>query len=162
MTLLDHPVVPVADPEDAAATAAALEGRLDRTRRVTAVHVVQKGGGTIDKAPMGRRVADAEGFLATVETRLGDAVPVASRVEFGTDIADTIVATALEVDATAIAFRPRGGSRLVRFLSGDTASRLLTEPELPIVSLPTAADTGAEAVSDARVGASGDDTEVRG
>jgi nucleotide-binding universal stress UspA family protein len=151
MALLDHPVVPVADPADAAATATALSQHLDGARRITALHVVEKGGGAIDKAPMARRVADAEAFLSTVEARLADEVPVATRVEFGTSVADTIVATALDVGATAIAFRPRGGSRLVRFLSGDTASRLLSEPALPVVSLHAEAGP-AEPIADASDG----------
>jgi nucleotide-binding universal stress UspA family protein len=148
MPLLDHPVVPVADRTDAVATATALSRHLDGIRRVTAVHVVEKGGGAIDKAPMARRVADANAFLSTVESRLADEVPVETRVEFGTDVADTVVATGLDVGATAIAFRPRGGNRLVRFLSGDTASRLLNGSELPIVSLPVESDTRPEAGDD--------------
>ncbi|WP_276259365.1 universal stress protein [Haloglomus litoreum] len=161
MTLLGHPLVPVADAADAAATAAALERRLDGTRRITVLHVVEKGGGAVDKAPMARRVADADAFLSTVERRLGDAVPVETRVEFGRNVADTIVATALDVDATAIAFRPRGGSRLVRFLSGDTASRLLTGLELPVVSLPAAGGAGPAPTPDKSADAGGD-REVRG
>lgn len=135
MELLGHVVVPIADARDAAATTAALSPYLDDVRSVTALHVVEKGGGTVDKAPMEKRLADAVGFLSTVESRLGGEVTVETRVEFGTDVAETIVETALDAGATAIAFRPRGGGRLVRLLSGDTAMRLVTDAELPVVAL---------------------------
>jgi len=135
MALLERVVVPVADAGDAAATATALSPHLEDVRRVTVVHVVEKGGGAVDKAPMEKRLADASAFLSTVESRLDDEVAVETRVEFGTDVAETVVETAHDADATAIAFRPRGGSRLLRLLSGDTAARLVTDPELPVVSL---------------------------
>jgi nucleotide-binding universal stress UspA family protein len=151
--------VPVADPEDAAATAAAIGRHLGGIRRVSALHVIETGGGAIDKAPMARRsVADANALLSTVESRLGNRVPAETRVEFGTNVADTIVAIALDVGATAVAFRPRGGNRLVRFLSGDTASKLPADPEPPVVSLHAGCDAGRDPLSDA----GGSDAEVRG
>ncbi len=135
MTLLERVVVPVADEQDSRATAAAVSRQLDGVESVVAVHVVEKGGGAVDKAPVEQRRADAAAFLSVVESRLDDRVTVETRVAFGTDVAETVVETALDAEATAIAFRPRGGSRLVRFLSGDTAARLVTDPELPVVSL---------------------------
>lgn len=134
MTLLERVVVSVADERDAVATASAVASHLAGVRHVTAVHVVEKGGGVADKAPMEKRTTDASRFLSLFASRL-DEVAVETRIEFGTDVADTIVETALEVDATAIVFRPRGGNRLVRLLSGDTAVRLVTDSELPVVSL---------------------------
>lgn len=136
MTLLDHVVAPVASEDDATATASALVPHLPEIERITAVHVVEKGGGSIDKAPMEKRRDDGRAFLAILEEMLDDQVAVDARIEFGTDVTGTIVDTAREVDATAIAFRPRGGSRILRLLSGDTATRLVTEPALPVISLP--------------------------
>ena len=138
MSLFHHPLVPVADADDAAATADALRPHLDAVERLTVVHIVQKAGGAVDKAPLAKRRADATRFLSTLETRLEDhEVAVETAVTFGTDVAETVVQTATDVDATAVAFRPRGGSRLVRWLSGDTAVRLVSNPELPVVALPT-------------------------
>jgi len=132
---LERIVVPVADDGDAVATAAALSPYLEDVRRVTVVHVIEKGGGAADKAPMEKRQRDARRFLSALETRIEDEVAVETRIEFGTDVADTIVETAIETNSETIVYRPRGGNRLTRFLSGDTGLRLLTEADLPVVSI---------------------------
>lgn len=136
MILLDHVVVPIASEEDAIATCEALGPYLDSIERVTAVHVIEKGDGTVDKAPMEKRRADAAEFLAVVDGRIGDEVAVNTRTAFGTDIVETIVEVAADAGGTAIAFRPRGGSRILRLVTGDTATRLVTDAELPVISLP--------------------------
>lgn len=136
VALLDHVAVPVASEDDATATADALVPSLPEIERITAVHVVEKGGGTIDKAPMEKRRDDGRATLDVLEEILDDQVAVDTRIEFGTDVTGTVVDTALAVDATAIAFRPRGGSRIFQILSGDTAHRLVTDPVLPVISLP--------------------------
>lgn len=133
---LDHVLVPVASEKDASATCAALKPYLDEVEAVTAVHVIEKGGGAPDKAPLEKRQSDGAEFLAVVETQLGDAVPVDTRIAYGTDVVTTLFDEAEAVDATALAFRPRGGSRIVQILTGDTANRLVTDAEIPVVSLP--------------------------
>jgi nucleotide-binding universal stress UspA family protein len=158
MALLERVVVPVADEEDVISTTAALSPYLGGIQHIIVVHVIEKGGGAVDKAPMEKRRADASAFLSTVESRLDDEVTVETRIEFGTGIAETIVETALDASATAIAFRPRGGSRLVRFLSGDTAARLVADPELPVVSLHTASRDVASPTGQTRE----NDSEVSG
>lgn len=158
MALLERVVVPIADERDSVATSAALSPYLDDIHHVTAVHVIEKGGGVVDKAPMEKRRTDAAELLAVVESRLDDEVAVETRIEFGTNVAETIVETALDADASAIAFRPRGGSRLMRLLSGDTAARLVTDPELPVVSLT--AESGTRSSPNSRTRDNG--TEVNG
>lgn len=140
MTFVDHLVVPVASEADARATCAALRPYLDGVERVTAVHVVEKAGGAVDKAPLEKRREDAAEFLAVVESELGDAVAVDTQTAFDTDVVDAIFAAAADAGATAVAFRPRGGSRIVRLLTGDTATGLVTEPRMPVISLPDPAD----------------------
>jgi len=140
VTLSDHLVVPVASEDDARATCAALRPYLDAVERVTGVHVVEKAGGAVDKAPLEKRREDAAEFLAIVESEIGDAVAVDTRTAFGTDVVDAIFAEAADAGATAVAFRPRGGSRIVRLLSGDTASNLITDPEIPVIALPDPAE----------------------
>lgn len=136
MTLLEHVLLPVASESDAEATAAALEPYIEEVDRVTAVHVVEKAGGAMDKAPMEKRREDAAEFLAVVDSRLGGRVAVDTRTAFGTDVVATLFDVAADAGVTAVAFRPRGGSRIVRLLAGDTATDLVTDPTVPVVSLP--------------------------
>jgi len=136
MVMLDHVLLPVASEDDARASSAALEPYLDEIERVTAVHVVEKAGGAPDKAPLEKRQSDAAEFLAVVESRLASDVAFDARIHYGTDVVETLFAAADDVGATALAFRARGGSRLVRLLSGDTATKLVTEPTIPVISLP--------------------------
>ncbi|WP_121820859.1 universal stress protein [Halostella salina] len=140
MTLLDHLVVPVASEADAKATCDALRPHLGAVERVTAVHVIEKAGGAVDKAPLEKRREDAAEFLAVVESEIGGSVAVDTRTAFDTDVVDAIFAAATDAGATAVAFRPRGGSRIVRLLSGDTATGLVTDPEIPVIALPDPAE----------------------
>lgn len=140
MTILEDVLIPVASEDDAEVTCAALEPYLEEIERVTAVHVVEKAGGAADKAPLEKRRSDAAEFLAVVDSRLSDRVAVDTRTAFGTDVVEALFDEAADAGATAVAFRPRGGSRIVRLLTGDTAMRLVTEPEVPVLSLPTPPD----------------------
>lgn len=136
MTLLEHVLLPVAAESDAEASCTALEPYLEEVERVTAVHVIEKGGGAMDKAPLEKRREDAAECLAVVDSRLGDGVAVDTRTAFGTDVVDALFEATVEAGATSLVFRPRGGSRIVRLLSGDTATDLVTDPPVPVVSLP--------------------------
>jgi nucleotide-binding universal stress UspA family protein len=136
MTLLQRVVVPVATEDDATETAAALEPYLGEIESIVAVHVIEKAGGGIDKAPLEKRQEDAEEILDVVEDELGDRVPIERDTAYGTDVVGTLLEEANNHDATAIAFVARGGSRLVQLLSGDTTIRLVTEATLPVVALP--------------------------
>lgn len=136
MRLFEHVLIPVVTEDDAEATCAALEPYLDDVQRVTAVHVIEKAGGAVDKAPLAKRQEDAAEILALVDGRLGDSVAVDTRTAYGTDVVETLFETAADVDATAIAFRPRDGGLILRLLTGDTASRLVTDAEVPVISLP--------------------------
>jgi nucleotide-binding universal stress UspA family protein len=136
MMLFEHVQIPVATEDDAEATCIALEPYLGEVQRVTAVHVIEKAGGAVDKAPLAKRREDAAEMLALVDGRIGGSVAVDTQTAYGTDVVETLFETALDVGATAIVFRPRGGSRILRLLTGDTASRLVTDSEIPVISLP--------------------------
>ena len=140
MSILQRVVVPIATEEDAEGTCAALNPYLDEVETVIAVHVIEKGGGGIDKAPLDKRKEDAAEILDVATELLGDRVDTETRVAYGTDVVETLFDAADEANATALAFRPRGGSRIVRLLSGDTASKLVTDPHLPVISLPEPED----------------------
>lgn len=132
MSLLDRIVVPVAEPEDAAATAEALEGI--EPGDVVIVYVVEKAGGGIDKASVEQREMKAEEAFAVFRDRFPDAD---TEIRYGTAVTDEVFAAAAGRDATAVAFLPRPGGRLIRFLSDDRALKLVTENNVPVISLST-------------------------
>lgn len=145
MGLFQHLVVPIATEEDTHATCAALQPYLDDIERVTAVHVIEKAGGAPDKAPLEKRREDASDFLAIVDSTLSEAVAVDTRTMFATDIVSALFTATADAGADAIAFRARGGSRIMRMLTGEITTNLVTDPEVPVISLPHLEATDGEA-----------------
>jgi nucleotide-binding universal stress UspA family protein len=144
--LFARPVVPVAGDEDAEHTVAAVFPRVAAADgRAVVVHVIEKAGGAPDKASVEQREELAEELFAAVRERAAAAgVDVETELRYGTDVAETIIETAHDVDATSIAFTPRGGSRWWDFFSGDVRDSLVTESDLPVVVLPDVADEDAD------------------
>jgi len=131
--LLDRIIVPVANPDDAAATARAVRSYLDGTDDIVAVHVIEKAGGAPDKASVEQREQEATKIFAALRGHLPTAE---SEIRYGTDVAETIFEAASDNDATAIVFTPRGGSRWMRLLTGDVSLSLITETDRPVIVLP--------------------------
>ena len=129
--LLAHVLLPVANEEDALRTARALEPY--DPERVTALHVVEKGGGVPDKTPVEQSEELADESYAAVRTVFPDAD---EHTAYARDVVEAIFVAAGEVDASAIAYQSRGGNRLVRFLSGDLSTKLVTDAPVPVVALP--------------------------
>lgn len=142
-SLFSHVLVPVASESDAAATAAALKPYLDGDGHVTVVHVIEKAGGAPDKASVEQRKETAADIFARFGEELGD-VDFDSEIHYGTDVAETIVAAAAEVDASAIVFSPREGSRWVRLLTGDVSLSLVTGADRPVLVLPDAEEVASD------------------
>ena len=129
--ILAHVLLPVAHEADAEATAKALEPY--GPTHVTALHVVEKGEGVPDKTPVEQSEASAAESYAAVRSVFPDAD---EHVAYGRDVAAEIFDAAAEVGASAIAYRSRGGSRLMQFLAGDVSLRLVTEANRPVIALP--------------------------
>ena len=129
--LLEHVLLPVANEDDALATATALEPY--DPAHVTALHVVEKGGGVPDKTPVEQSEELAEESYAAVRTVFPDAD---DHTAYARDVAGAIFDAADTVGASAIAYRSRGGGRLMKFLSGDVSLKLVTKADIPVITLP--------------------------
>ncbi|MUV59872.1 universal stress protein [Halobacterium sp. CBA1126] len=129
--LLEHVLLPVANEADARATARELEPY--HPGHVTALHVVEKGGGVPDKTPVEQSEQLAEDSFAAVRTVFPDAD---EHTAYARDVAGAIFDAADDVGATAIAYRSRGGNRIMQFLSGDLSLKLVTQADRPVIALP--------------------------
>ena len=129
--LLEHVIVPVANQDDARKTATALEPY--DPARVTTLHVVEKGMGSIDKTPVEFSEELAAESFAAVRAVFPDA---GEHTVYARDVVGAIFEAAEDVDASAVAYRSRGGNRLLQFLSGDRSLKLVTQADRPIIALP--------------------------
>ncbi|QAU14533.1 universal stress protein (plasmid) [Halorubrum sp. BOL3-1] len=134
--LIAHVLLPVANEDDALATAQALEPYAPK--RVTALHVVEKGGGAPDKTPVEQSEKLAAESYAAVRTVFPDAD---DHTAYARDVVGAIFDAVDEVDASAIAYRSRGGNRLMQFLSGDLSIKLVTKSHVPVIALPREGST---------------------
>jgi len=130
--LLGHVLLPVAHEDDALATARALAPY--DPDRVTALHVVEKGKGVPDKTPVEQSEELAAESYAAVRRVFPDAD---EHTAYARDIVGAIFDAADEVNASAVAYRSRGGNRLMQFLSGDLSLKLVTKAPLPVIALPS-------------------------
>jgi nucleotide-binding universal stress UspA family protein len=129
--ITDHVLVPVADPDDARTTATALEPYAPN--RITVLHVIEKGDGVPDKTP----VEQSEQLAADSFEAFRETFPdVETATDYRRDVVEGIIELADALDTSAIVFRPRGGSRIVRFLAGDRSLKLISEADRPVVALP--------------------------
>lgn len=129
--LLEHILLPVANEEDARASVDSLAPY--SPAKVTVTHVVEKGGGVPDKTPVEQSEMIAEDAYTAVRETYPDAE---THTVYATDVVDGVFDAADEVGATAIAYRSRGGNRIMQFLSGDLSLRLVTESSIPVIALP--------------------------
>lgn len=136
-SLFRRVIVPVANEDDAEATATALVPYLASGGTVIAVYVVEKAGGAPDKAAVEQRERFAgELFDRVVEVLAPHDVDLRTELLYGTDVAGAIVDAAHEEGASAIVFTPRGGSRWRKLLSGDVTVKLVNRSDVPVLVLP--------------------------
>jgi nucleotide-binding universal stress UspA family protein len=137
-SLFTHALVPVASPEDAKATMQAIRPYLETSGgEVTVINVIEKAGGAPDKASVEQREEYAREIFDSARDVLADSkITVTTDIRYGTDVAETIIDTAHDIDASAIVFTPRESSRWVRLLTGDVALSLVSESDLPVITLP--------------------------
>lgn len=101
MVHFPHILIPVATEEGARATYSALEPYLGDTERVTAVHVIEKAGGTPDEAPLEKRPEDASDFPAIVDPTRSRSVTTETKTVFATDVGPALFSEASDAGADA-------------------------------------------------------------
>lgn len=129
--ILAHVLVPVANEKDARTTAQALAPYAPD--RITALHVVEKGEGVADKTPVEQSEKLAAEAFAAVHEVFPDA---RHHTAYARDVVTAIFEAADEVEASAVAYRSRGGGRIMQFLSGDLSLQLVTQGDRPVIALP--------------------------
>ena len=130
-------VVPVANRDDAAATATTLRSYFAVDSTVIAVHVIEKAGGAPDKASVEQREQRAAEIFSIIAEGFDDSgIGLETDLRYGTDIASSIVGAAHDRSASAIVFPPRGGSRWRKLLTGDVTHNLVRSSDVPILVLP--------------------------
>lgn len=135
--LFETVLVPVADPDDAAATARAVHRYSHPESEIIVTHVVEKGEGVADKTSVEQREQYAEDAYETFLEEFPDGWGTLQFVTlYGRNVAETIIEGAADVEASLIAFTPRGGSRWARLVSGDVARNLIENSEIPVIMLP--------------------------
>jgi nucleotide-binding universal stress UspA family protein len=137
-TLLQRVIVPIASESDAQKTCQSLLPRIEDSHgEVIFLHVIEKGGGAPDKASVEQMETRAEVLFDKAEAAASArGIPAERRLVYGTDVVETILEAAQNESASSVAFTPRAGNRLVRWLSGDTALRLVTESSIPVIVFP--------------------------
>ena len=140
----DRVVVPVANRDDAAATATTLQSHFGMDATVITVHVIEKAGGAPDKASVEQREQRAAEIFSIITEAFDDSgVVIETDLRYGTDIASSIVGTAHDRGASAIVFTPRGGSRWRKLLTGDVTHNLVLSSDVPILVLPDCGESQA-------------------
>lgn len=134
----DSIAVPVAGEKDAKITCEAIQPYLSAEMQVIVIFVIEKGGGGIDSAPLELQKERANRFFKRFSQDLaGQAGTVEHVINFHTDVVAGILEAARESDADIIAFTPRSGNRLLKFVTGDTAFKLVHRADRPVVIVPS-------------------------
>jgi nucleotide-binding universal stress UspA family protein len=140
--LFEHVLIPVASEADAQTARETILPYLEGVGGVaTVVHVVEQTEGGVDPSPPSMQEEDARELFEIVSDDHAGLV-VETRTAYGSDIVESVFEVAREVDASAVVFSPEEKSRLIRLLTGDTALRLVTNPDVPVLAIPRRDSTG--------------------
>lgn len=135
--LFETVLVPIASPDDADSTARSVHRYVPQHAEIIVVHVIEKGEGVPDKASVDQRRRYAEHvYERFLRTFPDGSATIRMQTLYGRNVAATIVDAAIEANATIIAFTPRGGTRLMKLLTGDRAGKLVTNDKIPVIALP--------------------------
>ncbi|MCO8267289.1 MULTISPECIES: universal stress protein [unclassified Haloferax] len=137
-SLFSHPLLPLANADDAELTCATAFPRIAAADgRASVVHVIEKAGGAPDKAGVEQREEVADELFDIARRAANDAgIELKTDLRFATDVGDAILEAAREADATAIVFTPRGGRSWWDLFSGAVREELIRHSDRPVVVLP--------------------------
>ncbi|ELZ96115.1 UspA domain-containing protein [Haloferax mucosum ATCC BAA-1512] len=133
-----RPLLPLANETDAERTCEVALPRIAAAGgRASVVHVIEKAGGAPDKASVEQREAVADRVFDICRRATDEAgIDLHTDLRFDTDVGDSILAAADDIDATAIVFTPRGGRSWWDLFSGAVRKRLVRDSDRPVVVLP--------------------------
>ncbi|MEF8855798.1 MAG: universal stress protein [Haloplanus sp.] len=136
--LLSRPLIPVVNEDDAVETSRAVFPRIAAVGgRPVIIHVIEKAGGAPDKASVEQRErAAGTAFDAVRDVAADYDLDVETEIRYGRDVGGAIIEAADDIDASAIVFRPRGGSWWLDLLTGNVRDTLVTRSDRPVVVFP--------------------------
>ena len=137
--LFERILVPLADPDDAENTARSLRPHIEDGTSLIITHVAERGGPDAEIVRGRDRFAEEtyETFISVFDRR---DVQLEWITLQGREVAETVIDGTAAVDATLIAFVPRGLDRWARIVAGDPASKLVHNADVPVMVFPDRAD----------------------
>lgn len=133
----DRVIIPLASETDAEETCAIIREYVEPVGEIVLAHVIEKAQGAPDKASLEQRQEHAHRIFQIGMQRLEPAGwEVETELTYGPNVAEAIHELAVELDADLIALSIRPASRVVRFLAGDTAREVVSDPPCPVMALP--------------------------
>ena len=136
---IDRMLLPLATKRDAKGSCAALAPYLTTPEStIVVLHIIEKHGDFIDKAPLAAQEERAEEIFRVVKEEFVDEdVIIETDLRYATSVLEEILSAATDHQVDAIVFRPRDTNRLAKLLSGDLALKLLMNSPYPIFVLPS-------------------------
>ena len=133
--LFERILVPIADPEDAEATARALRPHLEPNTTLIVTHVVQGEAGetSVKKGRDQFAGATYETFSDILYRRdlQFEWVTLEAR-----EVAEAIIDAVAMTEATLVAFTPRDIDTWSRTISGDPGGQIIRESDVPVMVFP--------------------------
>jgi nucleotide-binding universal stress UspA family protein len=127
-------LLPVANEEDAEATYEAIQPYVEAgANKVVVLHVAETDEDEVDDAS---RAQAKEIFNKFRDAFSSNAITVETELRSGLDITAEIATVVEELDVTAIGVLPRSKNALVRLLSKETTTQLISSTDVPIIVLP--------------------------
>lgn len=139
-SVLDRPIVPIAEPDDAIATYDEFRPYFLETDIVPLrVHVIETARGEPDKIRVQQcEEYDEEARDVFRKRAQTDGLEVDTELLYGSDVPATIHDAADEFDASVIVFLSRGGRRWLQLATGHVRANIIAASDHMVVIVPNA------------------------